>query len=102
MGVFARLFGRSKAPVEGPEEAPAAEAETGVEPAAAEAEAVARPTEAEDSAADAREDGTAGKEAVESGAAGSDSGASADAAEIPKQQSAEEAADNEAGEGART
>jgi hypothetical protein len=97
MGVFARLLGRSKAT----QEASAAEAQAGPEPEGAEA-AAAEPAEAEGaesaeargSAGDGRDDETARPEAgTEGDATGS--------ADIPKQQSAEEAADNEAGDGAR-
>jgi hypothetical protein len=107
MGVFARLLGRSKAT----QEASAAEAQAGSEPEGAEA-AAAEPAEAKsaevksaevkgaesaepkDSAEDGRLDVTART------VAGTDDDASG-GADIPKQQSAEEAADNEAGDGAR-
>ncbi|MEU0009178.1 hypothetical protein ABZ079_34280 [Streptomyces sp. NPDC006314] len=97
MGVFARLLRRSKAA----REASAAEAEAGREPEGAEA-AAAEPAEAggaesakaKGSAEDGHEDAPARPEA------GTDDHASA-SADIPKQQSAEEAADNETGDGAR-
>ncbi|MFV0133253.1 hypothetical protein ACLGIH_08435 [Streptomyces sp. HMX87] len=93
MGVFARLLRRSKAT----EEAPAAEQRTGA-PA---------PESASEDAADTTEpkgsDGTGDAEASQpaeterpAAAAGSDG------VEIPKQQSAGAAVDNEAGEGARS
>jgi hypothetical protein len=96
MGVFARLLGRSKtAP-----EASAAEAQTGAEPDEAEVEGAepaqaeaAGTAEAKGSAGDAGEDATG-----RCGAAADDA---SDGSGIPKQQSAEEAADNESGEGAR-
>ncbi|MCX5261888.1 hypothetical protein OOK27_48540 [Streptomyces canus] len=110
MGVFARLLRRSKAT----EEASTAEAQADIrtaEPAAEEAgeakgstdakaevetepqaegrteAGVAEPAGAQDA------DGVTATEAVEDAAEG---------VEIPKQQSADEAADREAGEGART
>ncbi|MFJ3865300.1 hypothetical protein [Streptomyces nigra] len=99
MGVFARIFGRSKAS----EEASPAEAEasTVTVDSGAEAEEAAEPTaptaptgaEAEETApaAAAETDGTDKADGT-----GTDEGV-----EIPKQQSADEAADSEAGEGAR-
>ncbi|MFI9247796.1 hypothetical protein ACIGXF_35715 [Streptomyces sp. NPDC053086] len=98
MGVFARLLGRSKAT---PEASDAA-APAGTEPGGAEAEQTDRTESAEPRGA--------GAEAVEADGDGSedvavrsDAGAD-DASEgtgIPRQQSAGEAADSEAGEGAR-
>ncbi|MFB9557763.1 gliding motility protein [Streptomyces roseoviridis] len=61
-------------------------------------------TEAVAGAAEEPESGepeAAAPKATEAGDAGADTGAKGEAVEIPKQQSAEEAADNEAGEGAR-
>ncbi|KOV60374.1 hypothetical protein [Streptomyces sp. MMG1121] len=99
MGVFARFFGRSKATPE----TSAAEAQTGVEPEGVEAEEAesaesaaakeAGPAEAKGSAGDGREDVTARSDA------GTDD--ASDGSGIPKQQSAGEAADSAAGEGAR-
>ncbi|MES4890495.1 hypothetical protein [Streptomyces sp. NPDC096012] len=97
MGVFARLLGRSKAT----QEASAAEAPSDPEPEGAEA-ATAEPAEAEGaesaeargSAGDGRDDENARPEA------GTDDDVTG-SADIPKQQSAEEAADSEAGDGAR-
>jgi hypothetical protein len=84
MGVFARLLRRSKAA----EEASAAEAQTGPVTAGSDAET---PDEAKGSP------GTEGEAPTEES-----SGATAsDGVDIPKQQSADEAADSEAGEGAR-
>ncbi|MGW1893046.1 hypothetical protein ACWCP6_22805 [Streptomyces sp. NPDC002004] len=79
MGVFARFLRRSK----GTEEASTAEAATAAETVHTEAE-------------EAKE--TPGTDA---GDAGAKAGATAEGVEIPKQQRVEEAADNEAGEGAR-
>ncbi|MEV5439027.1 hypothetical protein AB0K80_23880 [Streptomyces sp. NPDC052682] len=90
MGVFAWLLRRSKATEEAPAaqaraDAPdAAGAETGEKPGSAEAKGSSEAPQAAKPAAQSAE--AAGTEAVE----------------IPKQQSTEEAADNEAGEGART
>ena len=90
MGVFARLLGRSKAT----EEASTADEQSVAvtdEPAAAETEAAKGSPEA---GSGAETETTAEKtEAVAVPAA--------EGVEIPKQQSAEEAADSEAGEGAR-
>ncbi|MFF7864875.1 hypothetical protein ACFZCT_00235 [Streptomyces qaidamensis] len=89
MGVFARLLRRSKATAE----TPAAEAQTDTAKAGPEAEA-AEATEAKgtDGAGEAAEPaGEAAAEVTES-----------EGVDIPKQQSTEKAADNEAGEGART
>ncbi|CAL9549675.1 hypothetical protein SUDANB58_04419 [Streptomyces sp. enrichment culture] len=87
MGVFARLLRRSKAT----EEAPAAEAQ-------ADAPAPAQTEEAAGKGADGAGAGPAAQPAVTeaAGDAGSES------VDIPQQQSAGKAADNEAGEGART
>jgi hypothetical protein len=90
MGVFARIFRRSKAA----EEASTAEAQADTptaEPAAEEA------TEAKGEAEAKADEDTAQPVVSESVEADGDDGV-----EIPKQQSADEAADSEAGEGART
>ncbi|KUO17531.1 hypothetical protein [Streptomyces dysideae] len=92
MGVFARLLRRSKAA----EETSTAEAQAdtlSAEPAADEAAEVTEPAEAgtEETA------GSTATEAVEAVAA-----ESVESVEIPQQQSADKAADSEAGEGART
>ncbi|MGW7663560.1 hypothetical protein [Streptomyces sp. NPDC054756] len=93
MGVFARIFGRSKVS----EEASSAEvgADAGTETAEPAAEAAAETAEPS---------GPSGAEAEETApaaAAGTDGTGTDDGVEIPKQQSADEAADSEAGEGAR-
>ncbi|MGW5372011.1 hypothetical protein ACWER6_13035 [Streptomyces sp. NPDC004009] len=93
MGVFARLLGRSKPKPE----APAAVARVGDGPGEAAApEAVAETAQATGSSEDGHEDAAAGAQAA--GARGAEGGEGAD---IPRQQSADEAADSEAGEGAR-
>lgn len=89
MGVFARLLRRSKATAE----TPAAEAQTDTAKAGPEAEAAeAAETKGTERAEEAAEPaGEAAAEVTES-----------EGVDIPKQQSTEKAADNEAGEGART
>ncbi|MFD5339591.1 hypothetical protein [Streptomyces hawaiiensis] len=89
MGVFARILRRSKATAE----TPAAEAQTDTAKAGPEAEAAeSAETKGTDGAEEAAEPaGEATAEATES-----------EGVDIPKQQSTEKAADNEAGEGART
>ncbi|QJS09603.1 hypothetical protein HKX69_08740 [Streptomyces argyrophyllae] len=93
MGVFARLLGRSKAG----REASATAARAGTEPEAAEAEAAGAtgtgPAEATDASGDGHGDG----------AVHSDSGTddASEGAGIPRQQSAGEAVDSEAGDNAR-
>ncbi|MCX4988006.1 hypothetical protein OHB05_30210 [Streptomyces sp. NBC_00638] len=82
MGVFARLLRRSKST----EEASPAEVETAVQPDGTEAEVAAEGSSDNEGEATA---GTAGTDTAED-------------VDIPKQQTAEQAADNEAGEGART
>ncbi|MFF4115687.1 hypothetical protein [Streptomyces sp. NPDC001714] len=102
MGVFARFLGKKQKASEEPKtpEEPDAKVPAGAEPdgpgpenAAEEAagtEAVAKGSgEDDDRGADARTETERAAAAAES-------------TEIPKQQSAKEAADNEAGEGART
>ncbi|WP_328978615.1 hypothetical protein [Streptomyces canus] len=114
MGVFARLLRRSKAT----EEASTAETQADIrtaEPAAEEAGEAKGSTGAEATAeAEVQtEPQTEGKTQVEvaEAAGGEDAGGAtateavedtAEGVEIPKQQSADEAADREAGEGART
>ncbi|MFC8247250.1 hypothetical protein [Streptomyces chartreusis] len=88
MGVFARLFRRSKAT----EEASTAEVQADTPTA----EQAAEETEAKGST-EAQAEEAARPSASESAPADGDDGV-----EIPKQQSADEAADSEAGEGART
>ncbi|GHH26899.1 hypothetical protein [Streptomyces lanatus] len=89
MGVFARIFRRSKAS----EEASTAEVQADTPTAEAAAEQTA---EAEGSV-EAQAEDTAQPVSAESVEGDGDDGV-----EIPKQQSADEAADSEAGEGART
>ncbi|MFJ4370933.1 hypothetical protein [Streptomyces chartreusis] len=89
MGVFARLFRRSKAT----EEASTVEVQADTPTAEQAAE---EPAEAKGSA-EARAEEAARPTASEAVASDGDDGV-----EIPKQQSADEAADSEAGEGART
>ncbi|MET7684166.1 hypothetical protein [Streptomyces sp. NPDC005423] len=100
MGVFARLLRRSKATEEGS----TAEAQAAPETAEAAAEQV---VVGEATVADptGSTDGTAAKEAEDAEVAAeteAEGSAGAEAVEIPKQQSAEKAADSGAGEGART
>jgi hypothetical protein len=90
MGVFARLLRRSKATEEASTAAaqdstPTAQSEAAEEPTAAE-----EPAEANGPAEAAEAKGE------------TDADTSGEGVEIPQQQSAEEAADSEAGEGART
>ena len=82
MGVFTRLLRRSKAT----EEASPAEVETAAQPDGTEAEPAAEGSSENEGEATA---GTAGTDTAED-------------VDIPKQQTAEQAADNDAGEGART
>ena len=92
MGVFARLLRRSKATAE----TPAAEAQTDTAKAEPETEAAeAAETKGTDGAEEAAEP-TA--EATTEATTPTES----EGVDIPKQQSTEKAADNEAGEGART
>ncbi|MGW2649149.1 hypothetical protein ACWC2T_30580 [Streptomyces sp. NPDC001393] len=96
MGVFARLLGRSKTTPE----ASAAEAQTGTEPAGAEAEeAESAEAEAAGSAEAKSSDGDGSEDVAARSDAETDD--PSDGSGIPKQQSAEEAADSEADEGAR-
>ncbi|KJK39694.1 hypothetical protein UK15_11770 [Streptomyces variegatus] len=94
MGVFARLLRRSKATAE----TPAAEAQTDTAKAGPEAQAAeAAETKGIEGAEEAAEPaGEAAAEVTES------EGVESEGVDIPKQQSTEKAADNEAGEGART
>ncbi|MFF7771385.1 hypothetical protein ACIPIU_36105 [Streptomyces massasporeus] len=92
MGVFARLLRRSKATAE----TPAAEAQPDTAKAGPETEAAeAAETKGTDGAEEAAEP------TAEATAEASTSTES-EGVDIPKQQSTEKAADNEAGEGART
>ncbi|MDN0197557.1 hypothetical protein [Streptomyces sp. S.PNR 29] len=89
MGVFARLLRRWKAT----EEVPAAEKQADTPAAGSEAEEAAEGKGTAEAGA-----GEAVKPAATEAAEDTDS----DGVEIPRQQSADEAVDNEAGEGART
>ncbi|MFK0157987.1 hypothetical protein ACIQVL_40345 [Streptomyces sp. NPDC090499] len=102
MGVFARFFGKKQKVSEEPRtpEEPEVKASAGAEPEEA------GPENAAEEAAEAE---AAPKGSGEEDGRGTDArtepehaAAAADNTEIPKQQSAKEAADNEAGEGART
>ncbi|MGI5378711.1 hypothetical protein ACQEV2_31575 [Streptomyces sp. CA-251387] len=93
MGVFARLLRRSKATEETSTAAAPADTPT-AEPAADEAAEAKETAEAKAEEADGS---AAQPTAAESVEADTDDGV-----EIPKQQSADEVADSEAGEGART
>ncbi|WP_432163454.1 hypothetical protein [Streptomyces tendae] len=93
MGVFARLFRRSKNTEE------ASGAETRTETPDTEGAAEAKATEAAAETADAGPRNTA--QADEAGGAAAEA-ADSDGVGIPKQQSAGEAVDNGADEGART
>ncbi|GAA2305354.1 hypothetical protein GCM10010234_55900 [Streptomyces hawaiiensis] len=96
MGVFARLLRRSKATAE----TPAAEAQNDTVKAGAEAEtAGAQTAEAAQTAGTKGDDET--PEAAEPAAEAAPEATEAEGVDIPKQQSTEQAADNEAGEGAR-
>ncbi|KOU71544.1 hypothetical protein ADK57_11020 [Streptomyces sp. MMG1533] len=103
MGVFARLLRRSKTT----EEASTAEAQAGTptaEPATQEAAEAKGSVETEAGAKSKTKAEAKAEDAVEETAveAVEDTSGSGEGVEIPKQQSAEEAADSEAGEGART
>ncbi|MET9764441.1 hypothetical protein ABZ016_36170 [Streptomyces sp. NPDC006372] len=89
MGVFARLLRRSKAT----EEAPAVEAQADAAEAGSEADKAAEAVEA---ATEKGPDGAA--EPAEPAAEVTET----ESVDIPKQQSTDKAADNEAGESART
>ncbi|MFJ8464113.1 hypothetical protein [Streptomyces swartbergensis] len=91
MGVFARLLRRSKATEEAPAEAQADKATAGTE---AEETAGAEAAKGADGAAEAAESAAEAAESAEV--------TETEGVDIPKQQSTDKAADNEAGEGART
>ncbi|MGW1030471.1 hypothetical protein ACWD4J_43720 [Streptomyces sp. NPDC002577] len=95
MGVFARFLRRSKgkeeaSTAEAPAESLTAESGAETEEAKGSSEVGTNPVDNTDTDAEAQE--TAEADAEKN---------TAESVEIPKQQSAEEAADNEAGEGAR-
>ncbi|MEU4466389.1 hypothetical protein AB0G20_22345 [Streptomyces sp. NPDC024017] len=92
MGVFARLLRRSKATAE----TPAAEAQTDTAKAGPETEAAEAAETKDTDGADGAEE--ASKPAAEATTEVTES----EGVDIPKQQSTDKAADNEAGEGART
>ncbi|MEU3615234.1 hypothetical protein ABZ725_23320 [Streptomyces sp. NPDC006872] len=107
MGVLARLFRRSKAAEEAAtEEATATEAPSGTTPEGTPEEGA----EVEQAAEAGHETAEAGDTTETESASVTETGtgtaaepvAATDGVEIPRQQSAEEAADSEAGEGART
>ncbi|MGW0863159.1 hypothetical protein [Streptomyces sp. NPDC002611] len=93
MGVFARLLRRSKATPE----ASAAEAQTDTAKAGSEAEEAAEAPEAKGA-----EGAEGAGEAAEASAETAAEATEGEGVDIPKQQSTDKAADNEAGEGART
>ncbi|MGX2994135.1 hypothetical protein JNUCC64_07485 [Streptomyces sp. JNUCC 64] len=92
MSVFTRFFRRSKEAVD------PAEAVTAPEPAAPAAEPA--PVPATDAPAAKASDGSPAPSGCPV-TAGADAGEAVEVLEIPQQQSAERAADNETGEGAR-
>ncbi|MER6226575.1 hypothetical protein ACWCYL_27760 [Streptomyces sp. 900105755] len=101
MGVFARFFAKKQKASEEPRtpEEPEVSASAGAEPEGP------GPENAAEEAADEVAPKGSGEDDGRAADAGTDpepAGAAADNTEIPKQQSAKEAADNEAGEGART
>ncbi|MEU6550906.1 hypothetical protein ABZ915_11620 [Streptomyces sp. NPDC046915] len=105
MGVFARLLRRSKATDEASATEPLTGAESGgpeTEESPEEATASATAASTVSSQSGATEIGPTAAEAASSDGGETGRAAAAEATEIPKQQSAEEAADNEAGDGART
>lgn len=97
MGVFARLLRRSKAT----EEASTVEAQADTPTAEPATEEAAEAAEAKEPA-EVKADEAAEATAARSTAAESVETDGDDSVEIPKQQSADETADSEAGEGART
>ncbi|WP_230194451.1 hypothetical protein OHU34_11565 [Streptomyces sp. NBC_00080] len=101
MGVLARILRRSKAAEEATAEtASAADASTGTPAEGIGAEQAGEPTTAQESA-EAEQAGNAAEPETEK-TTEPVAVAGTDGVEIPRQQSAEEAADSEAGDGART
>ncbi|WLW51758.1 hypothetical protein [Streptomyces sp. YU58] len=102
MGVFARLLRRSKTT----EEATAAEvqaADASTDEKGEQAEEAAEAKGSAEAGADVEAKAETGTgDAAEEKTAAADKDTSGEGVEIPKQQSAEEVADSEAGEGART
>ncbi|MFF8018419.1 hypothetical protein [Streptomyces sp. NPDC007929] len=96
MGVFARLLRRSKATAE----TPAAEAQTDTAKAGETEAAEAAETKGTDGAEETAEPTAEAAQASTSSTSSTSS--ESEGVDIPKQQSTEKAADNEAGEGART
>ncbi|MEU9156951.1 hypothetical protein AB0D59_41985 [Streptomyces sp. NPDC048417] len=104
MGVFARFLGKKSKVTEEPD----TEAPVGTEPAGSTAEDAVE--SAAENAAEEAAGATAAKEPGEDGGGRTEvrtepepvAVAGDESTEIPKQQSAKEAADNEVGEGART
>ncbi|MEU9269448.1 hypothetical protein AB0E04_28905 [Streptomyces sp. NPDC048251] len=103
MGVLARIFRRSKATEEATAEtASAADASTGTPADGVGAERTGEPTqESAEAGPGAEKAGNAAEPETEK-TTEPVAVAGTDGVEIPRQQSAEEAADSEAGEGART
>lgn len=105
MGVLARLFRRSKASEEAAtEEATATEAPSGTTPDGTPEEGaeVEQAAEAGHETAEAGDTTETESATVTGTGTAAEPVATSDGVEIPRQQSAEEAADSEAGEGART
>ncbi|MFJ9020105.1 hypothetical protein ACIRPU_08990 [Streptomyces sp. NPDC102259] len=100
MGVLARIFRRSRTTEEATAEAAgAADASAGTPADGVEAERTVEPTSAREPAGTEEAEGAVEPEPVKTKEL--DPVAATDGVEIPRQQSAEEAADSEAGEGAR-
>ncbi|MFD8234320.1 hypothetical protein ACFV20_20885 [Streptomyces sp. NPDC059696] len=102
MGVFARLLRRSKATAETPAaEVQADAAKAGTETEAETAEAQTAEAQTAEAAGATEAKGTDAEAVTPAREAGAEVGET-EGVDIPKQQSTEKAADNEAGEGART
>lgn len=97
MGVFARLLGKSKATEEASTTAAQADTQTADTAAEVTEEAKGSSASSESSESPGGSESEGGTAAAESAA-----GAATEDVEIPQQQTAEKAADNDAGEGART
>ncbi|MFD4508549.1 hypothetical protein [Streptomyces sp. NPDC058457] len=96
MGVFARFLGKKPKASEEPD----AKVPTGAEPDGPGPENAAEEAAEEAAKGSGEDDGRSADASTETERAAV--AAAAESTEIPKQQSAKEAADNEAGEGART
>ncbi|MGC5035071.1 hypothetical protein ACPXCS_09475 [Streptomyces sp. DT190] len=94
MGVFARLLRRSKATEEAAAEAGSDTAQAGSEAAEAASTAEVKAAEGTPEAAEPAVKGSEGAESAK--------GTESEGVDIPKQQSTDKAADNEAGDSART